>query len=89
MFNRIARRIVVVPILLTLMALPVAAEPARSRPGGPMAAISDFMTGLVERLVGLRQKDDVPPPPPPPKDPVQTLPRECRSTIDPWGCPEP
>ncbi|HSF39746.1 MAG TPA: hypothetical protein VLT87_08135 [Thermoanaerobaculia bacterium] len=86
MSNRIARRIVVVLILLTSMALPVAAEPARSRPAGPMAAISDFMTGLAERLLGLREKDDAPPPP---KDPVQTLPLDCRSTIDPWGCPKP
>ena len=86
MFNRIARRIVVVLILFTLMALPVAAEPARSRPAGPMAAISDFMTGLVDRLLGLRQKAD---PPPPPKDPDQTQTLDCRSTIDPWGCPKP
>jgi hypothetical protein len=85
-FKRIARRIVVVLILLTLAAVPVAAEPARSRPAGTMAAISDFMTGLVERLLGLRQKTD---PTPPPKDPDQTLPLDCRSTIDPWGCPKP
>ncbi|HSK79865.1 MAG TPA: hypothetical protein VLQ45_25645 [Thermoanaerobaculia bacterium] len=87
MSNRIARRIVVVLILLTWTALPVAAEPARSRPAGPMAAISDFMTGLVERLVGLRQKDGEPTPPPTGDN--QAAPRECRSTIDPWGCPEP
>ena len=86
MLDRIARRIIAVLILLTSMALPVAAEPVRSRPAGPMAAISDFMTGLVERLVGLRQKDDAPLPP---KDPDQTLPLDCRSTIDPWGCPKP
>ena len=86
MLNRIARRTLVVLLLLSLAALPAAAEPARSRPAGPVALLSELMTSLAERLLGLWQKSD---PTPPPKDPDQTLPLDCRSTIDPWGCPKP
>ena len=85
MLNRIARRSLVVLILLSLAALPVAAEPVRSRPAGPMAALSDFMTRLAGQLLGLRQKADEPPPPPP----TDRTRLDCRSTIDPWGCPKP
>ena len=86
MLNRIARRTVVVVLLLSLAALPVAAEPARSRPAGPIAVLSDFVTTLAGKLLGLWQKAD---PPPPPKDPDPTQTLDCRSTIDPWGCPKP
>ena len=84
MLNRSARRTVVVLILFSLAALPVAAEPARSRPMGPIAILSDLVT-LAGELLGLWEKTD-PPPPPPPND--RTL-LDCRSTIDPWGCPKP
>lgn len=87
MLNRIARRTLVALILLSLAALPAAAEPARSRPAGPVAILSEFMTRLTEKLLGLWQKSDEPSTPPP--DPNQTLPLDCRSTIDPWGCPKP
>lgn len=85
MLNRSTRRTVVVVLLLSFAALPVAAEPARSRPAGPIAVLSDLVTTLAEKLLGLWQKSDTPPPPPP--DDRQTL--DCRSTIDPWGCPKP
>ncbi|HKV09034.1 MAG TPA: hypothetical protein VJ725_12900 [Thermoanaerobaculia bacterium] len=83
--NRSARRTVSVLILLSLAALPVAAEPARSRPAGPAAIFSELVTRLTEQLLSLWEKTD--PPPPPPTDRTQTS--DCRSTIDPWGCPKP
>lgn len=86
MLNRIARRTVVVLILLSLAALPVAAEPARSRPAGPVAVFSELVTRLTGKLLSLWEKTDPPPPPPPPTDRTQS---DCRSTIDPWGCPKP
>lgn len=86
MLNRIARRTLAVLILLSLAALPAAAEPARFRPAGPAAVLSELMTRLAGKLLGLWQKSD---PAPPPKDPDQALPLDCRSTIDPWGCPKP
>lgn len=86
MLNRIARRTLIVLILLSLGALPVAAEPARSRPAVPVAVFSELLANLSGKLLGLWQKTD---PPPPPKDPDQTPRLDCRSTIDPWGCPNP
>ena len=84
--KRIARRTLAVLILLSLAALPAAAEPARSGPGGPVAVVlSELMTRLAGKLLGLWEKTD----PPPPKDPDPTQQLDCRSTIDPWGCPKP
>lgn len=86
MLNRVTRRTLAVLILLSLAALPAAAEPARSRPGGPVAVFSELMTRLAGKLLGLWQKTDDPSLP---KDPDQTQQLDCRSTIDPWGCPKP
>lgn len=89
MLNRSARRTLAVLTLLAFGVLPVAAEPARSRPAGPVAIFSELMTSLTAKLLGLWEKTDGTTTSQPPKDPDQNQTLDCRSTIDPWGCPKP
>lgn len=85
MANRSARRLAICLVLFSLASLPVAAEPLRSRPAGPVAAFSDVVAGLAEKLLGFwRRTDEVKPAQPSTANKEQ----ECRSMIDPWGCPK-
>lgn len=86
MSSRIARRFAILFVLLSLASLPVTAEPLRSRPAGPAAAFSDVVSGLAEKLLGLWRRTDEAKPAQPSTTNKEAS--DCRSTIDPWGCPE-
>jgi hypothetical protein len=83
--NRTARRFAILFVLLSLASLPASAEPLRSRPAGPMAAFSDAVSGLAEKLLSLWRRMDEARPAQPSSTNKEAS--DCRSTIDPWGCP--
>lgn len=85
MANPTARRFAILLVLLSLAAFPTAAEPLRARPSGPVAAFSDVVAGLTEKLLSLwRRTEEIKPVQPSTNDKEG----DCRSTLDPWGCPE-
>lgn len=84
MANRTARRFAFLFVLLSLASLPMAAEPLRSRPAGPVTAFSDAVASLAEKLLGLWRRTDEARPAQPSTTNKEA---DCRSMIDPWGCP--
>jgi hypothetical protein len=85
--NHTARRFAILFVLLSLASLPMTAEPLRSRPARPATAFSEVVAGLAEKLLSLWRRTDEAKPAQPSATNKEAA-SDCRSMIDPWGCPD-